>query len=496
LRFTWLLRSRFAVHIAADSCGLFGIVLTVAMLVCVAWSLPLLSLSLSLSGKGVFRRVENLGVRPLAHRMKAHMKYNEEGRFMRLFIQASPVLCRDIEQRLRIDDQIVKTMTIKHKQPAPVVVPKRVHNLKVMDSTSVTGILHHAPVLEYHVADVLMRFGLMREDDVLSLRRYKDDAGWDALRQERLLERARGGNAAAASVLQVPIPTRAEDLRDIARISAKEEAQIAAFDSYRRASAVRRAQEREDNKHSEEMAMRRRLAWYASEGQFIRHRALTKRLNKLREEGTKRMTVEQAVALQTERDMAKRAKIKAQFARTHENKQLNVEALQPDLTPEEQAREDALGSNASSSSLEDAAAADDLVEAAAFAREVGLDVDLDELADELDKHHHTVVAAVRRAQTKGSLEQLELLKAGMSAEEWSEVSAAAASLEPSEAEKATWAAEDAAEEANSVETKRATLSPEEFQTWLAERKAEEDAAEAEFEAQEAAEAAATKKKKE
>jgi hypothetical protein len=208
------------------------------------------------------------------------------------------------------------------------------------------------------------------------------------------------------------------------------------------------------------------------------------------------MTVEQAVALQTERDMAKRAKIKAQFARTHENKQLNVEALQPDLTPEEQAREDALGSNASSSSLEDAAAADDLVEAAAFAREVGLDVDLDELADELDKHHHTVVAAVRRAQTKGSLEQLELLKAGMSAEEWSEVSAAAASLEPSEAEKATWAAEDAAEEANSVETKRATLSPEEFQTWLAERKAEEDAAEAEFEAQEAAEAAATKKKKE
>jgi hypothetical protein len=246
------------------------------------------------------------------------------------------------------------------------------------------------------------------------------------------------------------------------------------------------------------MAMRRRLAWYASEGQFIRHRALTKRLNKLREEGTKRMTVEQAVALQTGRDMAKRTKIKAQFARTHENKQLNVEALQPDLTPEEQAREDALGSNASSS-LEDDAAADDLVEAAAFAREVGgLDVNFDELANELDKHHHTVVAAVRRAQTKGSLEQLELLKAGMSAEEWSEVSAAAAALEPSAEEKAAWAAEDAAEEANSVETKRATLSPEEFQTWLKARKAEEDAAEAEFEAQEAAEeaAAATKKKKE
>lgn len=47
-------------------------------------------------------------------------------RYVRLFIQASPVLCQDIETRLRVDDNIVKTMTIKHKQAAPVVVEKRV----------------------------------------------------------------------------------------------------------------------------------------------------------------------------------------------------------------------------------------------------------------------------------------------------------------------------------------------------------------------------------
>jgi hypothetical protein len=105
--------------------------------------------------------------------MKAHMKYNEAGRsdartgtqrrrrpaalarpcvhrlcspcslplvrayvslllsFMRLYIQASPVLCADVEQRLRVDDAVVKTLTIKHKIAAPVVVEKRVHNMKV-----------------------------------------------------------------------------------------------------------------------------------------------------------------------------------------------------------------------------------------------------------------------------------------------------------------------------------------------------------------------------
>lgn len=46
--------------------------------------------------------------------------------YVRLFIQASPVLCQDIETRLRVDDHVVKTMTIKHKQAAPVVVEKRV----------------------------------------------------------------------------------------------------------------------------------------------------------------------------------------------------------------------------------------------------------------------------------------------------------------------------------------------------------------------------------
>jgi ribosomal protein S6 len=91
-------------------------------------------------GKGVFRRVENLGTRPLAYRMKAHMKYNTVGRFVRLFIQASPLLCRDVETRLRVDDNIVRTMTIKHQQVAPVVIEKRARHRKVSaDETRAAG---------------------------------------------------------------------------------------------------------------------------------------------------------------------------------------------------------------------------------------------------------------------------------------------------------------------------------------------------------------------
>lgn len=59
------------------------------------------------------------------------MKYNTVGRFVRLFVQASPLLCRDLETRLRVDDNFVRTMTVKHPQVAPVVIEKKARHLKV-----------------------------------------------------------------------------------------------------------------------------------------------------------------------------------------------------------------------------------------------------------------------------------------------------------------------------------------------------------------------------
>lgn len=51
--------------------------------------------------------------------------------YVRLFVQASPLLCRDLESRLRIDENFVRSLTIKHDQIAPVVVEKRNRHNKV-----------------------------------------------------------------------------------------------------------------------------------------------------------------------------------------------------------------------------------------------------------------------------------------------------------------------------------------------------------------------------
>ncbi len=73
---------------------------------------------------GVVRGVDHLGVRPLAYRMKAHQAYHELGRYIRLRVEASPEALRELEHRLRVDEQVVRWLTIKRstapKDPPPV----------------------------------------------------------------------------------------------------------------------------------------------------------------------------------------------------------------------------------------------------------------------------------------------------------------------------------------------------------------------------------------
>lgn len=133
-------------------------------------------------------------------------------------------------------------------------------------------------MLEYEVAKALLGLGLMRSEDILALPRYQPDASWEALRNQELLKRAHGGNSAAASVLQVPIPTRAEDLADMARLSEKEEADMAAYEAYRAANIERKRLERIEYEAAEERALQRRMAWYEGQAARIRARALAKRL--------------------------------------------------------------------------------------------------------------------------------------------------------------------------------------------------------------------------
>src|SRR5579883_2097711 len=75
------------------------------------------------SNGGAVRGIEHIGIRPLAYRMKASGKFNEMGRYMRFRVQASPTALAAFEKRLRLDEEIVRLLTLKQDAIAPK--PKR-----------------------------------------------------------------------------------------------------------------------------------------------------------------------------------------------------------------------------------------------------------------------------------------------------------------------------------------------------------------------------------
>ena len=62
---------------------------------------------------GIFRRLDNLGLRPLAYRMKQHGKWNEYGRYLRLRVQASPHCLKEVQERLNVEEDVIRTLTLK-----------------------------------------------------------------------------------------------------------------------------------------------------------------------------------------------------------------------------------------------------------------------------------------------------------------------------------------------------------------------------------------------
>lgn len=64
------------------------------------------------------------GIRPLAYRMRSHMKWNTIGRYMRFFLQVSPNTLKEVEHRLKVDEEVVRHMTLK-REMAPARPPKK-----------------------------------------------------------------------------------------------------------------------------------------------------------------------------------------------------------------------------------------------------------------------------------------------------------------------------------------------------------------------------------
>ena len=137
-------------------------------------------------GNGVIRSIDNLGLRPLASRMRAHSKYNNIGRYIRLQLQINPIVYNDIINRLNIDEQIIRHLTIKHnivpqinpKTPVFLTQYHQTRHQSIQPSNDNINQIRHTTPLDYYLAKYLLSNKLCNKIDIVELPRYQPDPQW------------------------------------------------------------------------------------------------------------------------------------------------------------------------------------------------------------------------------------------------------------------------------------------------------------------------------
>lgn len=130
---------------------------------------------LEATDKGIVRNIENLGIRPLAYRMRAHMRYNYNGRYIRFRYQASPKGAEELAKYLKIDEQIVRAVTFKQDDIAPKMPKKIVKRLRDPGFNALQGaLLRKDTEVDYWAARTLLTKGLVTKEEILSLGRHYD----------------------------------------------------------------------------------------------------------------------------------------------------------------------------------------------------------------------------------------------------------------------------------------------------------------------------------
>eukprot|EP00457_Paulinella_chromatophora_P017955 gb/GEZN01019130.1/.p1 GENE.gb/GEZN01019130.1/~~gb/GEZN01019130.1/.p1 ORF type:complete len:208 (-),score=36.57 gb/GEZN01019130.1/:72-695(-) len=143
-------------------------------------------------GGGKFRRIEHLGIRPLASRMRAHGLNNEYGRWMRLRIQVNPYTLAEVTHLLKVDEEMVRWLTLKKKHFAPKGLPEPMadravkHRIaKAIDRVPFDekegDLLRRRTTMDYWAARTLLKAGLMTPEEILSLGRWYAESPADPL---------------------------------------------------------------------------------------------------------------------------------------------------------------------------------------------------------------------------------------------------------------------------------------------------------------------------
>jgi ribosomal protein S6 len=163
------------------------------------------------SSSALLTRVDNLGVRPLAHRMKAHQKYNFHGRYVRMECIASPAVLAEVERKLKVDEEVVRFMTLKERRIGGAAGATRVGMQEeeeeeykdeaeaedaedeteerqtaaeitaqpaFVDPAILTS-LQSTSSIDFYTARLLLEEGLLSEEEIMALDRHKPDQEWE-----------------------------------------------------------------------------------------------------------------------------------------------------------------------------------------------------------------------------------------------------------------------------------------------------------------------------
>ena len=162
--------------------------------------------------------------------MKAHQRYNMEGRYVQLTVLASPQALNDIERKLRVDEDVIRFLTTK--QPKPLPPPPATTATATANAVAGRGALASQPTfldpytlsqlqrstsIDCYAARALLDSGLLTEHDIMALDRHKYDADWEqrtlSVRQSREQQQqvADAEAAAVAAVEDAKLAARVED---------------------------------------------------------------------------------------------------------------------------------------------------------------------------------------------------------------------------------------------------------------------------------------------
>lgn len=121
---------------------------------------------------GLVRGIDNLGVRPLPYRMRAHTKYNYYGNFFKFKVQAAPAVLKDIDWSFKLDEDMIRW--------TPIKMPRRMRVQE--DFTGVQPITtpdeerkflrQHLP-LDYSIAVELLKEGKVTKEELEALPKRK-----------------------------------------------------------------------------------------------------------------------------------------------------------------------------------------------------------------------------------------------------------------------------------------------------------------------------------